>query len=736
MGQALDIESWDFHIARNNEEHHTEAISSRHLIVRRGQPFTITLHFHAPVREFLPALKKVALIAQTGEKPSTADKTQATFSISSQGNRKWWSANVEERDDQSCDISVTTPADAIIGHYSLLLQLPCWRQQPLGQFTLLFNPWCREDAVFLENEAQRKEYLLNQDGLIYLGAANYIQTEPWDFGQFQGDVLDLSLRLLGVDKQRNLWSSPSHVARVLGVLLHDLKKKHVLPTPQTEEVAFHTKRRGSVPILRQWLTGQGRPVYEGQAWVLAAVACTVLRCLGIPARVITMFSSAQGTDRKLSVHECYNEEGFQIAEGQKGSIWIFQTLTECWVAKPDLSQPDLFRSYGGWQILHPGPPERDGVLEACDLVPVRAVKEGKLSLTPAVEELFAAVNAKCVVWKCCDDGTRKKTHSNTKYVGDNISTKGVGSDRCEDITQNYKYPEGSLQQKEVLKTAKKERTKKGKAEKERAKKEKAQKKGAKKERTQKKPETETVEEESAPKEKAEKERAQKEKMEHETVDPLYLFLEAPSSLPLRGDAQFSVTLFNPSNQEKEVQLTIGVQAVSYQGVLIDKLWRKKLPLTLSANLVEKITSSLSFSNFERNPPENSFLRLTAMATYPKSSISCFAQEDIAICRPHLSIEMPKTAEQYQPLTASVSIPNSLDAPMRDCVISVFGRGLIYRERAYRFNPVQPGRTLRAQFQFTPTHVGLWRLTVEMDCDMFQNLTNYKNVTVVAPKLPA
>uniref|UniRef100_G3SUD3 Protein 4.2 n=1 Tax=Loxodonta africana TaxID=9785 RepID=G3SUD3_LOXAF len=689
---ALDIESWDFHIARNNEEHHTEAISSRHLIVRRGQPFTITLHFHAPVREFLPALKKVALIAQTGEKPSTADKTQATFSISSQGNRKWWSANVEERDDQSCDISVTTPADAIIGHYSLLLQLPCWRQQPLGQFTLLFNPWCREDAVFLENEAQRKEYLLNQDGLIYLGAANYIQTEPWDFGQFQGDVLDLSLRLLGVDKQRNLWSSPSHVARVLGVLLHDLKKKHVLPTPQTEEVAFHTKRRGSVPILRQWLTGQGRPVYEGQAWVLAAVACTVLRCLGIPARVITMFSSAQGTDRKLSVHECYNEEGFQIAEGQKGSIWIFQTLTECWVAKPDLSQPDLFRSYGGWQILHPGPPERDGVLEACDLVPVRAVKEGKLSLTPAVEELFAAVNAKCVVWKCCDDGTRKKTHSNTKYVGDNISTKGVGSDRCEDITQNYKYPEGTGQGR-VLGFLGPETAEEGRD-------------------------------------------SGRIPVEHETVDPLYLFLEAPSSLPLRGDAQFSVTLFNPSNQEKEVQLTIGVQAVSYQGVLIDKLWRKKLPLTLSANLVEKITSSLSFSNFERNPPENSFLRLTAMATYPKSSISCFAQEDIAICRPHLSIEMPKTAEQYQPLTASVSIPNSLDAPMRDCVISVFGRGLIYRERAYRFNPVQPGRTLRAQFQFTPTHVGLWRLTVEMDCDMFQNLTNYKNVTVVAPKLPA
>lgn len=42
------------------------------------------------------------------------------------------------------------------------------------------------DAVFLENEAQRREYLLNQNGLIYLGTADCIQEEPWDFGQVRG----------------------------------------------------------------------------------------------------------------------------------------------------------------------------------------------------------------------------------------------------------------------------------------------------------------------------------------------------------------------------------------------------------------------------------------------------------------------------------------------------------------------------------------------------------------------
>lgn len=91
------------------------------------------------------------------------------------------------------------------------------------------------------------------------------------------------------------------------------------------------------------------------------------------------------------------------------------------------------------------------------------------------------------------------------------------------------------------------------------------------------------------------ERVEKEKMEHgkdngirpptlQIVNPLYLLLKAPSSLPLRGDTQISVTLVNHSEQETAVLLAIGVQAVHYNGVLAAELWRKKLHLTLSANL--------------------------------------------------------------------------------------------------------------------------------------------------------
>lgn len=62
--------------------------------------------------------------------------------------------------------------------------------------------------------------------------------------------------------------------------------------------------------------------------------------------------------------------------------------------------------------------------------------------------------------------------------------------------------------------------------------------------------------------------------------------------------------------------------------------------------VLKMSTSLSFSDFEQDPPENSFLRVTAMATHSQISLSCFAQEDIAIGRPTLIIEVGAPSLNY------------------------------------------------------------------------------------------
>ncbi|XP_074091327.1 protein 4.2 isoform X2 [Macrotis lagotis] len=615
MGQALYVKSCDLQVARNNEKHHTKEFSSKRLFVRRGQPFTITLHLNPLIGGFFRLLKKVTLVAQT------------------------------------------------------------------------------EDAVFLENETQRREYLLNQNGLIYLGTSDCIQPQPWDFGQFEINVIDLSLSLLEVDKKVNQWNNPVHVTRVLGALLNYRKEKSILTKSQTQDsgdMRFLYKRRGSLPILWHWLTGQGRQVPDGQAWVLAAVTCSVLRSLGIPARVITIFDSAQSTRGALTVNEYYDENGLQTGEDQENRVCIFQVSTECWMTRPDLPP-----GYGGWQIVDSSL-QKEGepnVLVPCDLVPVRAVKEGALELSPVVPVLFASLNASCAIWMKCRDGTVIQADTNPKYVGNNISTKGIGGDRCEDITQNYKYHEGSPQKSELLEKIWKERDEPGKIN------------GF--------------------------------SLSPETSNPLHMLLSSSSSMSLDGEVELAVKIFNHTSEEKTVELVIGIQAMDYNGVTITPLlYKKKISLTLQDNEVKTISTSLFSSHFVESPPENSILRLTAVATHRDPDISYFAQRDIAICKPQLTIEVPEKVRLYEPVIASIYVQNKLDSPMEDCVITVFGRGLIHRERSSRLGSVWPGNSLKYQIQFTPTQAGFQILTVEVDCNMFQNLQGYKSINVTIPMLPA
>lgn len=90
-----------------------------------------------------------------------------------------------------------------------------------------------------------------------------------------------------------------------------------------------------------------------------------------------------------------------------------------------------------------------------------------------------------------------------------------------------------------------------------------------------------------------------------TTEPLYMFLKAPSSLNLGGNAQFSVSLANPSDQKKAVQLAFGLQAIYYNGILAAELWKKKLSLMLDANkgnsMVPQVSPNPS-SHPERQQP--------------------------------------------------------------------------------------------------------------------------------------
>lgn len=60
------------------------------------------------------------------------------------------------------------------------------------------------DAVYLDDEKEREEYVLNDVGIVFHGDVNEVKFRSWSYGQVS--YLDL-LRLLPVGQQMNLIDS-------------------------------------------------------------------------------------------------------------------------------------------------------------------------------------------------------------------------------------------------------------------------------------------------------------------------------------------------------------------------------------------------------------------------------------------------------------------------------------------------------------------------------------------------
>jgi len=53
-----------------------------------------------------------------------------------------------------------------------------------------------DDVVYLEGEAERQEYVLAEDGLIWRGSHNRLRPTVWKYAQFERDILDCALHLM------------------------------------------------------------------------------------------------------------------------------------------------------------------------------------------------------------------------------------------------------------------------------------------------------------------------------------------------------------------------------------------------------------------------------------------------------------------------------------------------------------------------------------------------------------
>ncbi|XP_069102220.1 protein-glutamine gamma-glutamyltransferase K-like [Argopecten irradians] len=406
----------------------------------------------------------MVVVAVIGSTPQPTKGTLVQVPVSEDSLTKHWGAKVVKRYDYDLQLEVMTPPFCAVGRWNINVRA-VKKGADSGSGTkvyshprpiyILFNPWCKDDQVYHHNNGLLDEYVMNETGKIFVGDSEYITGRYWSFDQFEDPVLDCVLDLL--DQKGFPASSrddPVKVARKLSALVNSSDDRGVLTGNWSGNYTGGKKPTawtGSHAILEEYHKTKS-PVKFGQCWVFSGVLTTCCRTLGIPTRSVTNFNSAHNTDTSNTIDVILDEYGMPMDEYNSDSVWNFHVWNDVWMARPDLGSKD----YGGWQALDSTPQETSDGLYCCGPCPLLAIKKGDVTVPYDGHFIYCEVNADRVYWKI-DNATLKMYKMETDSIGKRLSTHrprclGPGEltnpyvcrDKSwQEITDQYKYPEGS-----------------------------------------------------------------------------------------------------------------------------------------------------------------------------------------------------------------------------------------------------------------------------------------------------
>uniref|UniRef100_UPI0037E79CDB protein-glutamine gamma-glutamyltransferase E-like n=1 Tax=Semicossyphus pulcher TaxID=241346 RepID=UPI0037E79CDB len=739
IGKSL-FEGVDLQCETNNTAHRTEEIRVDQLIVRRGQPFTLTLNLTEGFNKTTPLFINVA----TGGEFATQEQgTMYLLAVpdlveQSPEAKAVWKVELDAKSSTQTGnliLTFTPPADAPIGLYKMVASYKD-EKMSLAELTVLFNPWCAEDSVFLDDEKKRQEYVMNEHGKIFIGSADFIFSRDWDYGQFDESMVSICMNLL----DRNLKHKkdpaddvaarcdPIYVGRVVSAMINSEDDNGVLEgqweTPYDGGKA-PTHWTGSISILKQWQKNEFQPVKYGQCWVYAGVMCSVMRLLGIPCRTVTNFSSACDENQNLIIDKYHSEDGVdkRISED---SVWNFHVWLEGWMRRPDLSEDSR---YDGWQVLDPTPQGESEGIYCCGPAAKEAILKGDTDLKYDVSFVYAEVNADCVDWLVKSDGSLEKIEADQKRVGKKISTKAVGSDEREDVTDEYKYKEGTKKERSAFMRActtledhLREKNKLA--------------------AVNILAETAAgnltiIETENEPRSLNEVSvkilNGTTEETDAETLPPppkVTMRFEEVSKPENGQDVSLNLVLSSESTADRPLSISISIQAMKYNGKLGETIKTEKKKETLLPEKELSIPILVPFSVYREPMLDFDSMKISALVKDIENPDHPYLAEDnVVLLDPPITITISGDVRLNIPTEAEVVFKNPVNETLKDCSLTVSGSGLWRDEYFVKLGDMLPSTQFRVKLPVHPYKVGQKTAMVDFDSSVFRDIKASSTVTV-------
>ncbi|XP_041654555.1 protein-glutamine gamma-glutamyltransferase 2-like [Cheilinus undulatus] len=646
----------------NHISHETQGLSRKHLVVRRGKPFKITLKFGG--QSWHPEFHHLILEVRIGD---LSERMRVQFP------EEWsepcrWSAKIDQHGihPHSVTINICSPVMSAVALYNLYLHIETRQSRKsyvVGSFILLCNPWHTDDPVYMPNDAKIEEYMKSDYGWLFMGTALNINSRPWSFGQYEPGVLEACLQLLQVSPQHlrdknkdySLRADPVYLSRVICAMVNCNDDLGILEGKwqgSYKDGVKPTDWSGSANILHQWMSSNYSPVRYGQCWVFASVLCTVMRALGIPSRVVTVFNAAHDGDRSLSIKEYYSTTGEKL-NVSKDSVWNFHVWVESWMRRPDLSS-----EFDGWQVVDPTPQEKSAGIFCCGPCPVAAVQQRFLKIPFDTPFLHASVNAD-IVRLIVRDGRVVGRKVDSETVGQLIYTKSVGSDRPEDLTPAYKAKKNENYFSMVQSYSRAMMSCSGGP--------------------------------SAP----------------EDSSSLEVSLNI-EGVPSVGDSiTLTVTIKSHLHGPRVLMEHVNAQLKEFNSGPQQSFWKTSKKVHMKAGEDLKLSHVIPPSTYEACLAGDDIVNVAVVITDEESDERALAAQEFSLSSPQITIEIEggDTIKPKEKQTAKVSFTNTFSKPLNGAVLTVEGSGLLQGKQEARLALLKPGEKIEKQVSIEASSPG-------------------------------